>query len=241
MGIGTNTIECGLQRIKLLLEQVFNRRGCEGTRGDELLRPLLTHGRQRVDYRIHLRLGKTGFVTFVMAIAAVADQVDHKVTFKVIAIGQRQPRRTDAGDWVISIDMDNRDLKALGQVAGIEGAARVAGNRGKADLVVSNNVNRAAGAIPFQPGKVQRFGHNTLAIKRRIAVNLDRQRNILILAWWPWLIDKGTGGARHSFDHWIHMFQMAGVGGHAHRQIDLIAVIERPLRAGVIFDIAGPA
>ena len=185
-------------------------------------------------------LGKARFVPFVVTIAPVADEVDEKVAFEMVAIGHRHARHPDAGDRIVGIDMDNRNLEAFGQVAGIERAARVVGIGGKTDLIVGNNMNGAAGAVAFQAGKIERFGHNALARKGGVAMNLNGQRQELILARRPWLIDKGAGGTRHAFHHGIDMLQMAGIGGHAHSQLARLPTDHFPFGPGVIFDIACP-
>ena len=55
---------------------------------------------------------KRRLVPLVVAVAAVADQVDQEVALELRAVGERQPRRLDAGFRVVGIDVDDRNLEA---------------------------------------------------------------------------------------------------------------------------------
>ena len=126
------------------------------------------------DLLVHQRLGEPRLVPFVVAVAAVADQVDQEVPLEPRAIGERQPRRLDAGLRVVGVDVDDRDLEAARQPARVRRAERILGGGGEPELVVGDDVDRAAGRVAGQPAQVQRLGDHALARERRVAVDQDR-------------------------------------------------------------------
>ena len=138
------------------------------------LRPQRAHGRARGDLGIQLRLGESRFVALVVAPAPVADQVDQEILSELLPVGDRHVRHRQAGLGIVAIDVHDRDLEALGQVAGVECRARVLRIGREADLVVDDDVQRAAGGEAGQVGEVQRLGHDALAGEGRVAVQHDR-------------------------------------------------------------------
>src|SRR5215510_2458849 len=96
-------------------------------------------------------------------------------------------------------------------------------------------MDRAAGAVAFQVGQVQRLGHDALTGERRVAVNQHGQRAParLLLA----DLQRVLFGANHPFDDRVDELQMAGI--RRKRQLDLalagFSLCHRPL---VIFHVA---
>ena len=112
---------------------------------DQLLGVDLGDRRVRLDLRRHRRLRVGGLVGLVVAEAAVADHVDDDVAAPALAVGHRQPHRRRAGLDVVGVDVDDRDVEALRHVGRVGGRARLFGVGGEADLVVLDQVDRAAG------------------------------------------------------------------------------------------------
>ena len=76
------------------------------------------------------------------------------------------------------VHVDDRNLESARQAARIERAVRVGRIGREPDLVVRDDVNRAAGGVPVEPVQVERLGDDALAGKRRVAVNEDRQHGV---------------------------------------------------------------
>ncbi len=74
----------------------------------------------RFDDLIHARLRVGRLVAFVVPVAAVADQVDQKVFAELLAVSEGHAGGGDAGFGIVGVDMDDGDLKAFGQVAGVQ-------------------------------------------------------------------------------------------------------------------------
>ena len=77
---------------------------------DERLRPDLAHGRMRGDLLVHERLREGRLVSFVVAVAAIADQVDEEVALETAlryAIASRAASTHASGSsaltWTIGI------------------------------------------------------------------------------------------------------------------------------------------
>ena len=65
---------------------------------------------------IHLRLSEGGFISFIMAPATIANQVNEYVLMKPIAVGMSYAYRHQSGLGIICIHMYYRYFKAFRQV-----------------------------------------------------------------------------------------------------------------------------
>ena len=71
----------------------------------------------------------------------------------------------------------------------------------EADLVVRDDVDRAAGRVALEPVQIQRLGDDALAGKRGVAVNQDRQHGVGIEHRRAGLTGVGARRARHALEH----------------------------------------
>src|SRR5690606_28140281 len=106
-----------------------------------------------------------GLVTLVVPPAPVSDQIDEEVLAELAPIGHRHLRGMQACKGVVGVHMHDRNLESLGEVASIEGRARVVRIGCVADLVVDDDMNRATGRIPLKTREVEGFGNNALSRK----------------------------------------------------------------------------
>ena len=67
--------------------------------------------------------------------------------------------------------MEDRRFDHFGDVRGVGRGARVGRHRGEADLVVDDDVDRAAGAVTGELGEIEHFRDGALASESGIAVN----------------------------------------------------------------------
>ena len=114
---------------------------------DQRVRVELAHRRVLLDQLVHQRLRVGGLVGLVVAEAAVADQVDHDAAAELLAERHRQPHGGDAGLEVVGVHVDDRHVEALGEVRRVARRARLLGLGREADLVVGDDVDRAAGRV----------------------------------------------------------------------------------------------
>ncbi len=85
----------------------------------QLSRPELAHPGMLPDRLVHLRLGVGRLVALVVPVAPVTDQVDHEVLLELLAVGVGHVDGGEAGFGIIGVDVDDRDLEPLRQVAGV--------------------------------------------------------------------------------------------------------------------------
>src|ERR1051326_1060352 len=116
-------------------------------------------------------LSKGGFVTFIMTPTAVADKVDQDILMELIAKGICQAYGCHACSGIISVYMDDGDSKSFGQVTGKMCGASVFRPRGKAKLIVDNDVDGTTNPVTLEAPEVQGFGNNAFAWKSGIAMN----------------------------------------------------------------------
>ena len=135
--------------------------------------------------------------------------------------------------------MDDRDVEPLGEVAGVPRRAAFGGIGGEADLVVRDQVQRAAGRVAGETLDVQRLRDDALAGERRVAVDQDRKRDTGVVDARPRravrLLGPGT-----ALDHRVDGLQMAWV--RAERDRDLARRgLPHPFGPEVVLDVAGAA
>ena len=83
---------------------------------EQLARVLVTYGGLLGDPRGHQRLCVRGLVLLVVAEAPVADEIDDDVVLEAAAVGHSQANGGDAGLGIVGVDVDDREIEALGEV-----------------------------------------------------------------------------------------------------------------------------
>ena len=192
------------------------------------------------DSLVHQRLRERRLVAFVVPVAPVSDQIDQEVALEALAIGERQPRRLDAGFRIVGVDVHDRDLEPARETARVRRAVNVLGTGGEPELVVDDDVNRAAGRIPRQPAQVQRLRDDALPWKRRVPMNQDRHAARRIEPRRTAAVHARARRARHPLDDRIDRFEVARVRRHRDDEIHRRAALDRAVGAGVVLDVARP-
>ena len=207
---------------------------------DQRLRVEVRDALVALDLRVHLRLRVRRLVGLVVAEAPVADQVDQHVVAELGAEGHRQPDRGDAGLDVVGVDVDDRDVEALGEVRCPGRRARVLEVGREADLVVLHEVQRAADLVAVEALEVQRLRDHALPGEGRVAVQHDRHRGVLVaLGARPAAV--GLRGARGAHHDRVDELQMARVGLQVDEDLAALAQLVGARVAVVVLDVAGAA
>ena len=118
--------------------------------GDQLLAVDFQRGRMRADLLVHQRLGERGLVAFVVAEAPVAEHVDDHRPLELLPVFGRHLGGEHHRFRIVAVDVEDQRLDHLGDVGRIGRRARVARIGGEADLVVDDEMDRAAGAVALQ-------------------------------------------------------------------------------------------
>ncbi len=203
-------------------------------------RPEIAHGRVLADLAIQHRLRERRLVALVVAVAPVADEIDQHVAAELHAVRERQPRGRHTRLRIVGVHVHDRNLEAAREAARVERAGRVRRIGREPDLIVRDDVDRAAGRVAVEPVKIQRLGHDALAGERRVAVDEDRQHRIRIEGRRPGLGRIGARRARHALEHGIDRLEMARVRRHRNHELDAFSAGNGPRRAKVVLDVAAP-
>ena len=195
-----------------VLREPLDLFGGDVARFHELLRVDRPRGRVVRDPLRHQRLRERRLVALVVAVAPVADEIDDDVAAEAPPEGECEPDRRDRGLGVVGVHVDDRRVEALREVARVAGRAPVSRLGREADLVVRDQVERAAGRVADELLEVEGLGDDSLAGEGGVAVDEDRQRNGRIL---------DSGGrravgllrARDAFDDRVDSLEVARVRG----------------------------
>ena len=110
-----------------------------------------------------------------MAVAPVADEVDHHVLVEGLAKPEGQAGGPGAGLGIVAVHVEDGRLDHLGHVGRVHRGPRRLGGGGEPELVVDDHVHRAADAVARESREVERLGHHALAGEGRVAVDEDGQ------------------------------------------------------------------
>ena len=155
----------------------------------------------------HVRLRKSRLVRLIMPVASVTDDVDDHITAKGLPEIERQLRGVDHLHRAITVHMNDGGLDHFGHVRAVVRTPRILGLRCEADLVVRDDVNRAASLIAGQLREVQDLSHQSLTSESRITMQKQGNDLLAVLC-----VPKRTlTRTCHALDHRIHGFQMAWI------------------------------
>ncbi len=180
MGLGdglAQPVVSGLHRLVCLGHHALGVLGGHDSFGHEPLGELCPDGRVMRNRLRHQRLRVRRLVLLVVAEAAVADEVDDDVVAEALPEGKCETHGRDGGLRVVGVHVDDRRIEPLGEVARVAGGAAFVGVGREADLVVGDQMQRAAGRVAGKPLEVERFRDDALPRKRGVTVDQDRKRD----------------------------------------------------------------
>ncbi len=155
------------------------------------------------------RLRKAGLVPLVVALAAVADDIDDDVPAEGLAVFDGELDQEDGGDGIVSIDVEDGEAEGLGHRGAVDGGAGVLRQGGEADLVIDDDVDGAAGAVTLQLRQIEGLEDDALAGEGGIAVDEDGED----LPPLDGIVEDPLVGAGLALDDGIDGLEVAGIGG----------------------------
>ena len=161
----------GLELGQLVAQRLLDLSGRQLAFSRQPLRPEGPNRWVAFDPLVKQRLGEGRLVALIVAPAAVTDQVDQEVFAKDLAVGESQANRDDAGAGIVRVDVHDRDLESLGQIARVERRASRGRWGRETKLVVGDDVDGATDAVSRQPRQIQRFRDDALSEESRVAVD----------------------------------------------------------------------
>ncbi len=193
------------------------------------------HARMLRDLAVHDRLRVRRLVALVVAMAAEADQVDDDVLVELLAVVERDLEDAVGGLGIVAVDVEDRDLVDLRDVGRVDGGPAGRRRRRESDLVVDDDVDRAARPVAGELRQVEDLRHDPLPRERCVAVEQQRQHPLpRFLA----VADPFLLRADHAFDDGVHGLEVRRVRRHGDR--DAAPALARALRprALVVLDVA---
>ena len=155
-----------------------------------------TRGRMLFDFLIHQRLSCARLVGFVVAVTAVAHQVDEDIAFESVTEVQRQARNKRDRFRIVRIHVEDRRLYHFTDVGAVRGGTRIQRVRGgEAHLVVDHDANGTAHFVTPRFRHVQGFLNHALPGYRSIAVDGNRQD--FVAAWFVQPVQTGANGTNY--------------------------------------------
>ncbi len=120
---------------------------------------------------------------------------------------------------IIAVDVEDRRFDHLRHVRAVGRRARIARVRGETDLIVDDEVDRAAGAVSGEARETEAFRHHALARERRVAMDEQRQHRCTLARLAAMLILLRAHLAQHDG---IDDLEVRGV--RRQRQMHVVAV-----------------
>jgi hypothetical protein len=84
-------------------------------------------------------------------VTAIADEVDEEILPELRAVRDAETDGRDARLEIVGVDVNDRDLEALREVARVARRAGLVRVGRKADLIVHDDVQRSADAVTGEP------------------------------------------------------------------------------------------
>jgi hypothetical protein len=182
------------------------RLGGAALRGQALL-VQVQRGRVARDGGVHERLREGGLVQLVVAVPAVAHQVDDDVALEVLPVLARQLKHAHHRLGVVRVHVEDGHVERAPDVAAVQRGPPRLGVGGEAHLVVHHHVHGAPRAVVLQLRQQERLVHDALAREGGVAVQQHPQH--LVAGRVAREVLLGAHLARH---HRVHRLQVAGVG-----------------------------
>ena len=130
--------------------------------------------------------------------------------------GVGQAGHPDARLGVVAVDVEDRGLRRLGEVGAVLRGSGGLRRRREPQLVVDDDVDRAADPVALDERQVQRLGHDTLPGERRVAVHQDGQDREATFVPVGDLVHPGPG---HALDDGVDRLEVRRVRGQADREL----------------------
>ena len=160
------------------------------------------------------RLGVGWLVTLVVTVPSVSDEIDDDVVVIFGPVGHGEPDSRQTRLRIVGVDVDDREAESLGEVACVSCGPAVDRQRGESNLIVDDDVDRAARRVPVQPAEIEGLGNHTLPGEGCVSVdeNGDHHRRILLRVLVVSGILEPPGHALHNR---IHELEVAGIGSES--------------------------
>src|SRR5271166_3075011 len=127
------------------------------------------------NFFVEQRLSNGGVVHFAVAVAAIADEIDHYVCAEAVAVLRSEAGNANDGVHIFAVDVKDGDRLAARDAGGEPRGMffQIAG--GEAEQIVDDNMNGAADSVAGEIGVIHGFREDALSGKGGVAVNQQGQ------------------------------------------------------------------
>src|SRR5918993_1376284 len=182
---------------------------------EQMLQIAFAHGLALVNLTIQHRVGKGGFVAFVVTQPAVAVHVDDHIALEGPPKIHRESDNLSDSLWILAVNVKYRDLEHLCHIGRVWARSVFRRGSGKADLVIDDDVERSSDRIRRELAQIEGFLDCSLAGKARVTMDQQLQSALPFGIAYPILL--GPQAAQRDR---IDEFEMTGV--EAERKVDLV-------------------
>mmetsp|Transcript_27158 Transcript_27158/g.79094 ORF Transcript_27158/g.79094 Transcript_27158/m.79094 type:complete len:315 (-) Transcript_27158:1704-2648(-) len=123
------------------------------------------------DALVHERLGEGWLVDLVVAMLAVADEIDDHILVEGLAPVRGELEDSANSLDVVGVHVEDRAVEGLSQIRGVPGGAALLRGGCEADLVVADHVHSAPCLVCVEPGHLHGLVDHALASKGCISVH----------------------------------------------------------------------
>ena len=149
--VGLTRFELGLETMAPVAHEFVDFAPRQQAFRDQLVAIDFQRRLMRADLAIHQRLRERRLVAFVVAEAAIAPHVDHDGLLEPHPEFGRDLRGEHDRLGIVAVHVEDRRLDHLRHVGRVRRGTRIARIGGEADLVIDDEVDRAAGAMALEP------------------------------------------------------------------------------------------
>ena len=233
--VGLTRFELGLETMAPVAHEFVDFAPRQQAFRDQLVAIDFQRRLMRADLAIHQRLRERRLVAFVVAEAAIAPHVDHDGLLEPHPEFGRDLRGEHDRLGIIAVHVEDRRLDHLRHVGWIRRGTRIARIGGEADLVIDDEVDRAAGAMALEARQAEAFGDDALARECRVAVDQQRHDGAAVVALAAVLVLLGAHLAEYDG---VDDLEMRGICGE--REMNLVGVeLAVRGRAEMVLHVAG--
>jgi hypothetical protein len=163
-----------------------------------------------VDDVVHVGVRHRGVVALVVPAPPVAQHVDDDVLLELLPEVHRQPGHPIARLGIVAVDVEDRCPNHFRDVGAVLAGPGVLRRGGEADLVVDDDVDRAADAVTGQVRQVQRLGDHSLAGEGGVTVQhqWNHGEGLFGFAVAGPVVQQVLLGPNQTLEHRVHRFQV---------------------------------
>ena len=102
-----------------------------------------------IDFGIEGGLGEVRFISFVVAVATVTNDIEDDVFMKLLAEFEGKLNDRSGGQGIVSVHVKDGQAECFSRGGAVSGGAGIVRQGGEGDLIIDDDMDRSSGAIPF--------------------------------------------------------------------------------------------